>query len=79
VSDWVVDGLGDPLTSDNAEPLNLRSGVPQTVPVKRLQNSSTAIIVGQNHHSEACHRLGQALVASSVEGVRRVRIEKGVL
>jgi hypothetical protein len=39
----MVDGLGDPLTLDNAEPLNLRSGVPQAVPVKRSQNLSTAM------------------------------------
>jgi hypothetical protein len=43
MSGWVVDGLRDPLTSDNAEPLNLRSGGPQAVPVKRSQNLSTAI------------------------------------
>jgi len=40
----MADGLRNSLSSGNAEPLNFRSGVPQTVVAKRSRILATAII-----------------------------------
>ena len=56
MSDWIAADLVDFLTSDNAEPLNLRSEASEVGGSNRSRILATAII-GHEVHSSSCRRV----------------------